>query len=70
MKSLLEYHKEAQSLNLGQCKTARLIATINYLHKKGVEPDVKKLADLSRKDIQKAKYDAVQIKPHRDNTIL
>ena len=67
MKTLSEYQNLAKSLNLGECKTGRLIATINFMVKHGIEPDVKSLAQMSRKSIQSAKYEAIEITAHKDN---
>ena len=67
MKPLIEYHKMAKSLNLGECKTGRLIATINFLVRHGIEPHVIELSKLSRKNIQSAKFEAIQTTIHRDN---
>ena len=51
MKTIYYYQNQVLKANLGQCKKERLLRVINYLHKKGIMPEVEELSKLSQDEL-------------------
>jgi len=70
LKTIAYYGNLAINMKLGLAKQERLLCTIRYLFRHGIEPNVENLATMSRKSLVRYKYQVVPKTIHKDMTII